>query len=239
MSQQMNQPMNEQNPPPPQLPELRLDFYETAVLMSKWSDDGRLQTYPVDVHDVVGACAKIEMRSSLLPANALFWGQRGDKTMLGIYVPARRWQMQTDVRRYHLPMPPFVFIGVGTMYQIFAIKKRPFRQSSTQPFIKRPFQQSSTQKAINIQLYHAPSPNVYGSGGICSGNTPFPACSSETIQTALKLFMEDSTFNADLCTGKCNSHQDDIRHLWEKLDGKKRFPLGELVPMNMRLQDLM
>jgi len=227
--------MNEQNPPLPQLPELRLDFYETAVLMSKWSDDGRLQTYPVDVHDVVSACTKIEMRSSLLPANALFWGQRGDKTMLGIYVPARRWQIQTDDRRYHLPMPPFVFIGVGTMYRIFAIKKRPFRQSSIQAF-----RQSSMQSfAHNIQLYHAPSPNVYGNGGICSGNAPFPACSSETIQTALHLFMEDSYFNADLCVGKCNSHKNDIRHLWETLDGKKRFPLKELVPMNMRLQDLL
>ena len=227
------QQMSEQ--PPPQLPELRLDFYETAVLMSKWSADGRLQTYPVDVHDVVSACTKIEMRSSLLPANALFWGQRGDKTMLGIYVPARRWQMQTGVRRYHLPMPPFVFVGVGTMYRIFAIKKRPFRQSSIQAF-----RQSSMQSfAHNIQLYHAPSPNVYGNGGICSGNAPFPACSSETIQTALHLFMEDSYFNADLCVGKCNSHKNDIRHLWETLDGKKRFPLKELVPMNMRLQDLL
>ena len=155
-------------------------------------------------------------------------------TMLGIYVPARRWQMQTGARRYHLPMPPFVFVGIGTTYRIFAIKKRPFRQSSIQAF-----RQSSMQKATNIQLYHAPSPNVYGSGGICSGSTPFPACSSETIQTALRLFMEDSYFNADLCTNKCNSHKNDIRHLWEKLDGKKRFPLKELVPMDVCLQDLM
>ena len=219
------QQMYEENPPP--LPELRLDFYETAVFMSKWAADGRVQTHPVDVHDIVGACAKMEMRSSLLPANTLFWGRRGNMTMLGIYVPARRWRIQTDARHYHLPMPPFVFVGMGTAYKVFAIKKRPFRQSA---------KQSSDH---TIQLYHAPCPNVFTDGGICSGNTPFPACSPETIQTALRLFMEDSTFNADLCTNKCNSHKDDIRHLWEKLDGKKRFPLKELVPMNMHLQDLL
>jgi len=217
--------MSEENPPP--LPELRLDFYETAVFVSKWAADGRVQTYPVDVHDVVGACAKMEMQSSLLPANTLFWGQLENMTKLGIYVPARRWQIQTDARHYHLPMPPLIFVGVGTAYKVFAIKKRPFGQHSIQ------------EPAHTIQLYHAPCPNVYTGGGICSGNTPFPACSPETIQTALGLFMEDSTFNADLCTNKCNSHKDDIRHLWEKLDEKKRFPLKELVPMNMRLQDLL
>jgi len=227
------QQMSEENPPP--LPELRLDFYKTAVFMSKWAADGRVQTHPVDVHDVVGACAKMEMQSSLLPANTLFWGRRGNMTMLGIYVPARRWQIQTDARHYHLPMPPLIFTGVGTAYKVFAIKKRPFRPSSIQAF----GQCSIQLPAETIQLYHAPCPNVFTGGGICSGNTPFPTCSPETVQTALRLFMEESTFNADLCTNKCHSHKDDIRYLWEKLDGKKRFPVKELLPMAMRLQDLL
>jgi hypothetical protein len=50
--------------------------------------------------------------------------------------------------------------------------------------------------------------------------------------------MEGSLFNADLITGKCRSHPDDVRRLWIDLDGKKRFPLSELMPMQMTLNRL-
>lgn len=124
--------MNGQTPPTPlpvtqqpQMPRLRLDFYNTAVLMTRWQDNGRLTTYPVSVHDVVSACTNVELSSGLLPANTLFWKQRANQAMLGVYVPARRWHVQTDDRAYHLPMPPFVFVGSGSSYKIFAVEKRP------------------------------------------------------------------------------------------------------------------
>jgi hypothetical protein len=119
--------MNEQTPPPqyqlprqPQLPRLRLDFYSSAVLMSRWEEDGRVTTYPVSIHDVVSACTSVELSSGLLPANTLFWKQRANQAVLGVYVPARRWQVQcetansSDNQSYYLPMPPFVFAGSGT-----------------------------------------------------------------------------------------------------------------------------
>jgi hypothetical protein len=43
--------------------------------------------------------------------------------------------------------------------------------------------------------------------------------------------MEGSLFNADLSLGKCRSHPKDVRHLWIDLDGQKRFPLSELMPV--------
>lgn len=218
--------MNGQTPPTPlpvtqqpQPPRLRLDFYNTAVLMTRWQDNGSLTTYPVSVHDVVSACTNVELSSGLLPANTLFWKQRANQAMLGVYVPARRWHVQTDDRTYHLPMPPFVFVGSGSSYKIFAVKKRPLSEA--------------------VSLYHAPCPNVHSSGGICQGNTPFPVCSPQTIQQALQLFMEGSLFNADLSQGKCQSHPDDVRDLWAELDGRRRFPLSELVLAQMRLQNLL
>ena len=66
-----------------------------------------------------------------------------------------------------------------------------------------------------------------------------PPCSSQNIQTALKLFMEGSYFNADLCLGKCTSYPDDVRQLWDKLDDKKRFPLSELVSLQKNLSWLL
>ena len=213
--------MNPQFPLPhqPPLPRLRLDFYDTAVLLSCWEEDGRLLTYPVSVHDVVSACTSVALSSGMLPSNTLFWGQQASTTTLGIYVPARRWRMQSAERHYHLPMPPFVFVGSGTAYKIFAVKKRPSGE--------------------DVRLYHAPCPNVHTTGGICQGNAPFPDCSPQTIQAALQLFMEGSLFNADLSRGKCRSYPDDVRQLWAELDDRKRFPVSELVPAQTRQLSLL
>ena len=211
--------MNPQPDSTPQpWPRLRLDFYNTAVLMSRWEDDGRLATYPVSVHDVVSACTNVQLSSRLLPPNTLFWKQQANQVMLGIYVPARRWNVRTEERSYHVPMPPFVFVGYGSSYYVFTVKKRPSHEREC--------------------LYHAPCPNVHTHGGICQGNTPFPICSLRNIQTALTLFLEGSLFNADLSRGKCRSHPEDVRELWAELDGRKRFPLSELVPAQMTMWNL-
>ncbi len=223
--------MNQQLPTPPP-PELRLDFYGTAVIMTQWKRDGRAQTYPVSIYDVASACAHMEMKSGFLPPNTLFWRQRANQTTLGVYVPARRWQVQTAERSYHIPMPPFIFVGNGGSYKIFAVKKRPALSGDQDRMSKGP-------SSEHARLYRAPCPNVYPQGNICQGNTPFPSCSSQTIQTALQMFMEDSYFNADLCVGKCASYESDVRQLWGKLDGKKRFPLKELLPTQKKLRDLL
>ncbi|MDT8306511.1 MAG: hypothetical protein RRC07_11285 [Anaerolineae bacterium] len=210
---------------PTRPPRLRLDFYPTAVLMSRWEEDGRIIAHPVSVHDVVSACTNIALGSGLLPPNTLFWKQQGDRLGIGIYVPARRWRMQVDSanrdeeRVYHIPMPPFVFVGSGNAYQIYAVKRRP--------------------RGEYERLYHAPCPNVHDHGGICPGNASFPACSSQTIRAALTLFLEDSYFNGDLSRGKCHRYPDDVQKLWVDLVGKERFPLSELVGCEIVLRDLL
>ena len=206
-------------------PRLRLDFYSTAVLLSRWEEDGRIIAHPVSVHDVVSACSNIGLSSGLLPPNTLFWKQQASRLVIGIYVPARRWRTQVEPatgdksQTCHIPMPPLVFVGSGNAYQIYAVKRRP--------------------RDGHERLYHAPCPNVHYHGGICSGNTPFPICSPQTIEAALSLFMENSLFNGDLSRGKCHRYPDDVRELWVKLEGKKRFPLSELVGCKRVLRDLL
>jgi hypothetical protein len=187
--------------------------------MSRWEGDGRIIAHPVSAHDVASACTNIALSSGLLPPNTLFWKQQGDRPVIGIYVPARRWRMQTEGQIYHIPMSPLVFVGSGNAYQIYAVKQRP--------------------RDENARLYHAPCPNVHHHGGICQGNTPFPICSPRSIQTALTLFLEGSLFNADLSRGKSQTHPEDVRELWAELDGRKRFPLRELVPVSMSLGSIM
>lgn len=209
----------------PQPPRLRLDFYPTAVLLSRWEEDGRLIAHPVSVQDVVSACTNIALGSGLLPPNTLFWKQQGERQVIGIYVPARRWRMQVDsanreeARTYHIPMPPLVFVGSDSAYQIYAVKRRP--------------------RDGRERLHYAPCPNVHHGGIICPGNTPFPTCSPQTVEAALSLFMENSLFNGDLSRGKCRRHADDVRELWAALEGKKRFPLSELVSCRRVLRDLL
>ena len=142
-----------------------------------------------------------------------------------VQVPPRRWRVQVEsasgdeARTYHIPMPPLVFVGSGNTYQIYAVKQRP--------------------RDGHERLYHVPCPNVHQHGGICPGNTPFPASSPQTIESALSLFMENSLFNGDLSRGKCRRYSEDVRRLWAKLEGKKRFPLSELVSCRRVLRDLL
>ncbi len=211
--------MNKPTPNTQSWPNLRLDFYDTAVIMNQWKNDGQVLAYPVAIEDVVSACSNVTLSSGLLPANTLFWQQRADQMTLGIFVPARRWRIQTADRRYHVPLPPFVFIGSGTSYKIFAVKKRPSNERD--------------------HLYYAPCPNVHAHGVICQGNTPFPPCSPQNVLTALTLFLEGSLFNVDLSRGKCVSCPEDVRELWSELDGRKRFPLSELVPIQIGLRALL
>jgi len=51
----------------PTPPRLRLDFYPTAMLLSRWEEDGRIVAHPVSVHDVVSACTNTPLSSGLLP----------------------------------------------------------------------------------------------------------------------------------------------------------------------------
>jgi hypothetical protein len=206
-------------PPPPQRPRLRLDFFDTAVILSRWEENGQATTYPVAVEDVVSACTEIRLGSGFLPPNTLFWKQQAHKTTLGIYVPGRRWRVRVGKKRLRIPMPPLIFVGSGRAYSLYAVKTRPLDG--------------------RIPLYHAPCPNVFGDGRICPGTTPFPACSAGAIEEALTLFWEGSLFNSHLSRDKCQSQPADVRKLWQKLDGRKRFPLSELIPAQKTLQSLL
>jgi hypothetical protein len=66
-------------------------------------------------------------------------------------------------------------------------------------------------------------------------NDGWPTCATQAIHQALQLFMEESLFNADLSRSKCQSYPEDARQLWVELDGRQRFPLVGLVPVQLTL----
>ena len=204
-----------------QYPLARLDLYEEAVVLTRYESGGRRTSYPVAVDDVVAAFGRVPVASGLLPRNCLFWGRENGETQMAVYVPGRRWRLQTAERTFHVPLPPLVFAGAGTpgvpgRYRAYAVKRRP---------IATPF-----------ELFHCPTPNVHPDGAVCQGNAPFPPVGGDTVQQALNLFLEGSLFNGDLAANKCRSFPDDVRQLWQQLEGAKRFPAGELVPSHARIE---
>lgn len=195
-----------------QHPRARLDLYEEAVVLTRYEGDDRRTSYPVAVDDLVAAFSRVPVSSGPLPANCLFWGRENGQIRIAIYVPGRRWRLQTAERNFHIPLPPLLFAGAGEQYRVFAVKRRP--------------------QAMPFELYHCPTPNVHPTGVVCQGSAPFPGCASDTIERALNLFLEGSLFNGDLAVNKCRSFPDDVRWLWAQLEGVRRFPIGELVPVN-------
>lgn len=192
-----------------QYPRARLDFYEEAVILTRYESDERRTSYPIAVDDLVAAFSRIPLSSGLLPADCLFWGREHGQTRIAIYVPGRCWQLQTAEYTFHIPLPPLVFMGAGDQYSIFAVKRRP--------------------RQMPFKLYHCPTPNVQTTGVVCQGSAPFPVCASDTIEQALLLFLGESLFNGDLVANRCRSFREDVRKLWMQLEGVKRFPLAELL----------
>jgi hypothetical protein len=90
-----------------------------------------------------------------------------------------------------------------------------------------------------VLVVRHPTPTSILSRRYLPGQHPFPLCSTQNIDVALTLFLEGSYFNGDLSQGKCRRYADDVRCLWADLDGKKRFPLSELVEARMTLRSLL
>jgi hypothetical protein len=185
--------------------------------MTQYRDEA-VTAYPVATLDVAAVWSQVTANSGFLPANTLFWRRRGGLDTLGLFVPARRWRVQSDDGPFHLPLPPLVFMGQGRHYAVFAVKRRP--------------------KSGAADLFHAPCPNVFPSGQICSGDVPFPVCAAETIHDALTLFLEGSRFNRHLIRSRCAAFPNDVYQLWRALDGKPRFPLIQLLPRYQQLSML-
>jgi len=69
--------------------------------------------------------------------------------------------------------------------------------------------------------------NLFRDGRTCPGTHRFPSDVSEIPESFFQSFF---TVEADH-RGRSKKYPDDLLRLWEELDGKKRYPLGDLVPL--------
>ncbi len=206
-----------------------LHFFEDTVVLTKYDDSGPSTSHPVALPDVAAALSDISLGSSLLPPNTLCWQRHAGVERLCIFVPRKRWAVRVRpekniVEDWTVPMPPLLWIGQGTKYRLYALRRRPKPGEDPEVFI-------------------APTPNVFDAqrtgGAICAGTVRFPVCSSTTIESALEMFFA-SEFNTHISTGKCQTYyKSTVLDLWRELNGERNFPVRELVSADMALSQVM
>ncbi|MBK8027662.1 MAG: hypothetical protein IPK19_41355 [Chloroflexi bacterium] len=211
-------------------PSLLLSFYSYGVMLRK-TDGGVTHEYPVDPAQIALAlAAKVTFDTGLLGGNTLLVRQDGVKRTVVEYRPPQKTGvfLEGSETALRVPLPGLVMVrtttdGSAPQYGVFAVKRRPDR--------------------LDVPLFHAPIPNVFGSGAICWGTVQRV---SDAALHATSL-AEDwrsllgSPFGDHATSGKSRREPRDIRKLLIDLEARKArtYPTGDLVPIKKTLAQLL
>ena len=200
------------NIPPDEL-EARVDFYHGSIILYLM-EKGTITTRIISARDMATAFLKnVPLNSGILPQGALWWqhGKYGEETAL--WRGPRIWPVavQTEALkapvRFRIPMPGLIFICYsGKAPRVYAAKRRP--------------------AGLDSQLFHAPLFNVYQDGTTCAGTNRYPDKVEEIPES---FFLSFFTLHGDF-GGRSKRHPDSLFKLWDELDGKKKYPLIDLIP---------
>lgn len=191
---------------------VRLDFYGNTVIMFAL-DNGVVNTKMVDAREVALAMLReIPLGSGILPDGALWWRQGKNGVELALWREPQVWPAALQLEafeppvRYRLPMPGLIFVcRPGSPPRVFAARTRPV--------------------SLKDNLYHAPVFNVFSDGRTCPGSHRYPETVAEIPDS---FFMSFFTATADW-QGRSKKYPEDLAKLWEELNGKRRYPLRDLV----------
>jgi hypothetical protein len=167
----------------------------------------------ISPHDLVKTLAQeLPFSSGLLPENVLWWthGKEGAVTAIWVEPGIRRLALRLDFKnppkKYDVPLPGLIFLC------------RPARPPSVYAAFSRP-------KGLKDKVYKAPLANVYNNGTSCPGTTVYPQNVGGIPDSFFKSFF---TRAADL-DNRSKKYPDDITQIWKDLDGKKQYPLTDLI----------
>ena len=192
---------------------VRLDFYGQSVVIYVL-EGGIVTTKMVSAQDIALALLRdIPLGSGLLPENTLWWQHRQDGApVVALWRPPQVWPVALQLepfkppRRFKLPMPGLVFIcRPGSPPRVAAVKKRP-----TTP---------------EEPVYCAPVYNVYTDSNTCPGSHKYSDDISKIPEEFFTAF-----FTQSLGGTVSRLYGRDLLKLWESIDGKKRYPLRDLMP---------
>jgi hypothetical protein len=192
---------------------VRLDFYGQSVVIYVL-EGGIVTTKMVSAQDIALALLRdISLGSGLLPENTLWWQHRQDGVpLVALWRSPQIWPVALQLepfkppRRFRLPMPGLVFIcRPGSPPRVAAVKKRP-----TTP---------------EEPVYRVPLYNVYADGNTCPGSHKYSDDISKIPEEFFTAF-----FTQSLGGAVSRLYGRDLLKLWESIDGKKRYPLRDLMP---------
>lgn len=206
---------------PPDELQARLDFYQDAVILHL-VEKGVITTRMVSAGDVALALLReVPLWSGMLPQDALWWGQTKEGPVVALWRPPRVWPVALETeplkppRRLRLPMPGLIFLcQPGRPPRVYAAKRRPQRPDEV--------------------VYHAPLFNVFLDGRSCPGTHRYPEAVEEIPESFFRSLFSPTGDHA----GRSLSHPKDLLSLWEELDGKRRYPLHDLVTFR-KVEDIM
>ncbi len=116
-----------------------------------------------------------------------------------------------------IPIPTTVLVQMGKESFLFALKTPAFDPKA--------------------QVYEAPFPNVHSNGVICWGTNAKPKADPWKAKETWERFFQ-SPFNSDLANHKSKKHPDSVIPLLRSLDGKRKYPLSDLVEAHSSIGNL-
>jgi len=197
---------------PPDPLRLRLDFHHQAVVMTNFNGE-TVTRKVVSAMDIAHALAgELSFGSGLLPDRTLWWRNTRSGPVVAIYdePQVRLLALLLDVAkpalRFKVPLPGMIFLcRPGNPPWVYAVKKKPTKETDT--------------------VYKAPLANVFANGRTCPGSHEFPMRIGDIVQS---FYMSFFSATADL-HNRSNKFPQNVIYLWEHLNNKKRFPMGDLV----------
>jgi PRTRC genetic system protein B len=206
---------------PPDEPRARLDFYNDSIIL-QLVENNVISNRMVSAQDVALAFLnEVPLTSGILPENALWWSQGRDGPEVALWQPPQVWPVAMETKpfqppeRLRIPLPGLIFIcQPGRPPRIYAAKARP----------------KSPQDAI----FHAPLFNVFHNGRTCPGTHKYPEDIAEIPNSFFASFFTPTADHRQ----RSKKYPEDLLKLWRELDGKKKYPRSDLVPLG-KVMDIM
>jgi len=197
---------------PPDPLRLRLDFHHQAVMMTSFEGE-TVTSKVVSAMDIAHALAgELSFGSGILPDRTLWWRNTRSGPVVALYVEpqVRQVALQEDIRkpprRFKIPLPGLIFLcRAGSPPWLYAVKKKPAKETDI--------------------VYKAPLANIFANGRTCPGTHKFPARVGDTVHS---FFISFFSATADL-RNRSVKFPGNVIHLWEFLDGKKKYPMDDLI----------
>lgn len=198
---------------PPDPIRARIDIHHDSVVLHLL-DSGVVTTHMVAAIDIAQAfTSQLGMSSDVLPERALWWTVSGDGVQVALWRSPAVWpvalqlSLQKPAERLKIPLPGLVFVcQPNRAPRVYAAKRRPRR--------------------LEDQLFYAPLLNVYEDGMSCAGSHKYSA----DVEGHPEAFFLSFFTRAVDGRGRSKRFPDDLGELWAWLNGRKRFPVGDLRP---------